>query len=305
MSRSASVLSDLWPYVLLTFALVGMWSFALAQLGYLTSADVRAWRRLAALRGYAGPQTRLARAAERSPTLARLRDELDLRRLLATADRDETDAAFLGRTAFLALLALSAVLAIDFGSRLGGGGFAVSPGFAVLIALLTALLRFTSLRGAARRRQERAGRTLGDMMMLVAIMTDGRGLQVEDSVRILSRCATTPDLRTLVDGGWRRLIAETPRNTVELYRRIGDEFRIEPFATVADALTATNVGMAERDTYTRVARAVYQQRLADARMRAARARILVTLPVAGMLIPLLLLLGAPTFQSITTGLGGG
>ncbi len=299
------MLSDLWPYALLTIAIVGGWSFILAQLGYLTSSDVRAWHRLAALRGYAAPQTRLERAADRSPALRRLRDELDLRRLLAIADRHETDAAFLGRTVFLALITFSAVLVVDFGSRLGGGDFVLAPGAAVLIALLVVLLRFASLRTAARRRQERAGRALGDMMMLVAIMTDGRGLQVEDSVRILSRCATTADLRTLVDGGWRRLISSAPRNTTELYRRIGEEFRIEQFTQVAIALTTTNVGIAERDTYTRVARAVYQQRLADARVRAARARILVTLPVAGMLVPLLLLLGAPTLQSITTGLGGG
>jgi hypothetical protein len=299
------VLSDLWPYALATIALVAVWAFALAQLGYLTPSDVRAWHRLAALRGYATGQTRFERAAEHSPAIGRLRAELDLRRLLAIADRDETDAAFLGRTVFLALLTFSGVLAVDFSTRLSGGDFAIPPGVAVPIALLVTLLRFASLRTAAARRQERAGRALGDMMMLVAIMTDGRGLQVEDSIRILSRCATTPDLRTLVDGGWRRLIRTTPRSTVELYRRIGEEFRIDQFTLVADALTTTNVGIAERDTYTRVARAVYQQRLAEARMRAARARILVTLPVAGMLVPLLLLLGAPTFQSITTGLGGG
>ena len=299
------MLSDLWPYALATIALVGMWIFVLAQLGYLTSADVRAWRRLAALRGYAGPQTRLERAAERSPAIRRLQDELDLHRLLAISGRDETDAGFLGRTVFLALLAFIVMVVIDIGSRVGGGEFVIPPPAAVLTAVAVVLLRFAALRAAARRRRDVAGRTVGDMMMLVAILTDGRGLQVEDAVRILSRCATTPDLRTLVDGGWRRLITNRPRNTADLYRAIGEEFRIPQFVLVADALRATNVGIAERDTYTRVAGAVYQQRLIEARMRSARARILVTLPVAGMLVPLLLLLGAPTFQSITTGLGGG
>ncbi len=298
------MLSDLWPYALMTLALVAAWAFILARLGYLTSSDVRAWRRLAALRGYAGSQTRLERAAERSPAIRRLQAELDLHRLLAIADRDETDAAFLGRTVFLALLAFTLVLVVSLSSRLGGGDFAVSPVLAPLTALAVVLLRFVVLRGAARRRQEAAGRTLGDMMMLVAIMTDGRGLQVEDAVRILSRCATSSDLRRLVEGGWRRLIPNRQRSTADLYRAIGAEYGVEQFSLVADALMTTNVGIAERDTYTRVAQAVYQQRLADARMHAARARILVTLPVAGMLIPLLLLLGAPTFQSITTGLGG-
>ncbi|HEY7927045.1 MAG: hypothetical protein ACHQ06_01485 [Candidatus Dormibacteria bacterium] len=297
--------NSLWLFAAATIVVVGLWAALLGRLGYLTSADVRAWRRLAALRGYARPQTRLARAAGRSAIVRRLQEELDLRRLLAQADRTETDAGFLGRTAVVALITFTVTLVVDTTFRLGSGDFAVPPWIAAVLALAAVLAGFALLRAAAQRRRERADRTLGDMMMLVAIVTDGRGLQVEDAVRILSRCATTSDLRTLVDGGWRRLVAARPRSTAELYRSIGEEFRIPGFTLVADALATTNVGIGERITYTRLAQAVYQRRLADARMRAARARILVTLPVAGMLIPLLLLLGAPTFASLTTGLGGG
>ena len=286
-------------------AVVLAWAVLLGRLGYLTSSDVRAWRRLAALRGYARPQTRLERAADSSAAIRRLREELDLRRLLAEADRHETEAAFLGRTAFVALFTFAAALVIDTTLRLGSGDFLVPPWVALLLALSVVLVRFAGLRAAARRRRERADRALGDMMMMVAIITDGRGLQLDDAVRILARCASTRDLHTLVDGGWRRLITTRPRTTADLYRTISDQFGLPTFALVADALTTTNVGVAERLTYTRVAQAVYQQRLAEARMRAARARILVTLPVAGMLIPLLLLLGAPTFDSLTAGLGGG
>jgi hypothetical protein len=297
--------ASLWLFAGATVVLVGLWAALLGYLGYLTSSDVRAWRRLASLRGYARPQTRLERAASRSATVRRLREELDLRRLLAQADRTETDAAFLGRTAATALVVFTATLVVDATFRLNSGDYAVTPLVAVMLAVAAVLARFALLRAAAQQRRERADRTLGDMMMLVAIVTDGRGLQVEDAVRILSRCATSSDLRTLVEGGWRRLISTPPRSTAELYRSIGEAFRVPAFMLVADALATTNVGIGERVTYTRVAQAVYQHRLADARMRAARARILVTLPVAGMLIPLLLLLGAPTFESLTTGLGGG
>lgn len=286
-------------------AVVLAWALLLGRLGYLTSSDVRAWRKLAALRGYARPQTRLERAADSSAAVRHLREELDLRRLLAEANRRETEASFLGRTAFAALFAFAVALVIDTTLRLGSGDFVVPPWVALLLALGVALGRFAGLRSAARRRRDRADRALGDMMMMVAIITDGRGLQLDDAVRILARCASTPDLHTLVDGGWRRLITTRPRTTADLYRTISDQFGTPTFALVADALTTTNVGVAERLTYTRVAQAVYQQRLAEARMRAARARILVTLPVAGMLIPLLLLLGAPTFDSLTAGLGGG
>lgn len=297
--------NSLWLFAAAVIAVVGLWAALLGHLGYLTSSDVRGWRRLAALRGYARPHTRLERAAARSATVRRAFEELDLSRLLAEANRIESDAGFLGRTAVIALITLTVTLVADTTFRLSSGDFAAPPWIAVPLAIAAVLVRFALLRAAAQRRRERADRTLGDMMMLVAILTDGRGLQVEDAVRILSRCATTSDLRTLVDGGWRRLVSTQPRSTAELYRSIGQQFRVPAFTMVADALATTNVGIGERVTYARVAQSVYQHRLADARMRAARARILVTLPVAGMLIPLLLLLGAPTFESLTTGLGGG
>src|ERR1700676_167753 len=151
----------------------------MARLGYLTGADVRAWRRLAALRGYSQPQTRLERAAVHSGAIRSLQAELGLRRLLAVADRDETDSAFLARTVFLALLTLTVALALETTSRVGSGAFIVPPWFAALLAVAVVLLRFAVLRAAARGRRENADRALGDMMMFVAIMTDGRGLQVE------------------------------------------------------------------------------------------------------------------------------
>jgi hypothetical protein len=292
-------------YALTSVAVVLAWAAVLAHLGLFTPADVRAWRRLATMRGFARPPTRLERAAGKSAFVRRLQEELDLRRLLAIADRRETEGAFAARSAFVALLTFTLAIVVDTTFRIGGGDFLVPPWIAALLAVVAILVRIVSLRDAARRRRDRAERALGDMMMLVAIVTDGRGLQLDDAVRILARCAISPDLHTLVDGGWRRLVASSPHSTVELYRSIAVEFGMPQFARVADALTTTNVGIAERDTYTRVAHAVYEQRLAEARTRAARARILVTLPVAGMLIPLLLLLGAPTLQSITSGLGGG
>jgi hypothetical protein len=144
------------------------------------------------------------------------------------------------------------------------------------------------------------------MLMMTAVMTDARGLQLSDAVRILSRCAVSHELQTLVDReGWRRLIHEDVRSTIELYHLIGSQYQIPMFVQLADAAATTNVGFPEREAYTRLAVSFYRDKLGDARLRAARAKILVTLPVAGMLIPLLLLIGAPTFQAVTQGLQGG
>ena len=76
------------------------------------------------------------------------------------------------------------------------------------------------------------------------------------------------------------------------------------FSQVADAAANTQVGIAERDMYTRLAKTVYSHRLSEAREHASRAKTLVSIPVAGMLIPLLILLGAPLMTSIASGLGG-
>lgn len=290
---------------LLAVGAMAAWVVVLARLGVFTRRDVAAWRRLASLRGYARPSSRVTTFASRSRVLRSLREELDIRRLLAVAGRPENESAFLMRMAFLALAGFAAAVALDTATSIGAGAFALPLATALLAPLLVSLACVARLRAAAQRRREVAGRTLGDMMMLVAIVTDGRGMQVEDAVRILARCATTNHLQTLVDGDWRRLVEARPRTTAELYTAIAQEYRIEQFAAVAEALVTTNVGVPERDTYARVAQAVYQRRLADARTRAARARILVTLPVAGMLVPLLVLLGAPTLQSIAAGLGSG
>jgi hypothetical protein len=284
---------------------VVLWALGLGWLGVLTPADLRAWRRLAELRGYAAPRTRLERAASRISAVHQVQEELDLERMLACAQRPENPAGFVAHSVVIAFLAMVVTLVAVIVLRLDGSGVDLPPVLVVLVPGVAVLARFAALRSAARHTRETAGRTLGDMMMLVAVLTDGRGLQLQDAVRILARCAESSELSVLIEGGWNRLSGEGRLSTVERYRAVADRYDIPEFATVADALQTTHVGIAERDTYIRVAQSVYAARLAEARQRAARVRILVTLPVAGMLIPLLLLLGAPAFAAISTGLGGG
>jgi len=294
------------PFLMLALLAVGIWALGLARLDVFTPADARAWRRLARLRGYATPAGRLEKAAGRVPLLARLQDELDLRRQLAISGWSETPVGFLLRSLFVSLSATALFLALLAVGLLENQSWPLPPAVALLVGAAALALQVSWLRTSARSRQDQAGRALGEMMMLVAIMTDGRGLQMEDAVRILSRCVDHPALRSIVDSrGWQRLVPPPYSTTIELYRRIADEYGIPIFAVVADAAANANVGMSERDTYTRVATAVYQQRLAEARFQAARAKTLVTIPVAMMLIPLLLLIGAPVFATISSGLGLG
>ncbi|MGI8848128.1 MAG: hypothetical protein ACR2GX_07705 [Candidatus Dormibacteria bacterium] len=302
---ASRVFSDLIPYAVGAVAVVVAWAAGLAYLDVFTPGDVKAWRRLATLRGFAAPPGRLEKLASRSVYIRKLQDQLDLRRLLGIAGRDETPLGFLLSCFFFGLAGAAVSLVLLVLGRILSGDWPLPPSVAFVVGIVLFLLRLTGLRREARKRQDEAGRALSDMLMLVGIMTDGRGLQLEDSVRILSRCVDTESLETIVDRrGWQRLIREPYQSTIELYRMIGEEYQIPTFGKLADAAANANVGFSERDTFTRLAKSVYAQRLAEARMKGARAKILVTIPVAGMLIPLLVLLGAPTFASITQGLGG-
>jgi hypothetical protein len=293
-------------FALPAVGVIAVWVLGLSALGVFTADDVKAWRRLASLRGLALPRSRIEKAAQRAPILQRLERELDLSRLLAIADRGGTPAGFLGQSMALALFTVALLLAVDAAGRGVAGDWPVSPWVILLLGLGLLPLSVLELRQAARRNQEMVNRTLGDMMMSVAVMTDSRGLQVEDAVRVMSRCARHSALENLIDKrGFKRLVPETYGSTLELFRKVGERYGIASMVALADTTATTYVGVPERAAFSRFALGVYQERLADARVRSARAKTLVTLPVAGMLIPLLLLIGAPTFAAITNGLQGG
>jgi hypothetical protein len=293
------------PYAALAMLALGAWVGGVLLLDVFTAADARAWRRMSHLRGYASRASVLERVASRAPFLRRLQTELDLERLLGQANSGDSATSLLARTGAISLMTFALLLAADAVGKALDGTWPAPPWAAVLIATLIPPLAVSDLRRRAREAREASGRTLGDMLMAVAVMTDSRGLQLDDAVRVMSRCARDDALQSLLDRGGFKRLARTPyRSTADKYRLIGEAYGIREFAEIADAAATTNVGVPDRVAYTRLALTVYQERLADARVRAARARILITLPIAGMLVPLLLLIGAPTFHAISAGLGG-
>lgn len=294
------------PYIAAAVATLGLWWAGMTRLGVFMPEDVRAWRRLAVLRGYSLSETRVERAARASRWLQRAQRELDLESQLARACRPDTPLGFVGKTAALALFVFAFCLLLDALARAVTGAWPAPPWLAPALAAAIFPLAVVELRAAARRTTAAAAGTVGDMLMQLAVITDTRGLQPQDAVLMLSRCARDPSLRHLLEQeAYRRLAPGRYRSTVELYRAVAAAYDIDVLGQLADALATTHVGVPEREAFTRLALAVASQRLSDARMRVARAKVTVTLPVAAMLIPLLLLIAAPTFQAITAGVGGG
>jgi len=299
-------MSDLLVYSAAALAVLTIWMLGLVRLGVFTSDDVRAFRRIAQLRGFAPPRSRLEKAARQLPWLRTLQENLDLERMLALSGRGWSPLGFLGRSVAVSLATLAAGLGTIALVHEVRGEWTVTYWGALLAAVCALLAMLVQLRSRARSAQVRTSRTLEDLLMPVAILTDSRGLQLQDAVRLLSRCVTDSALENLLDRqGWKRLVPETEASTQELYRSIGSAYGLPRLTQIADAQDAAYVGVPEREVYTRLAEAVYRERLAEARAQAARAKVLVTLPVAAMLLPLLLLLGAPALHAITSGLQGG
>jgi hypothetical protein len=287
-------------------AVIAVWVVGLMRLDVFTPDDVRALRRLADLRRYARPRSRFDKAINQMPLLRRAQAELDLERLLAVSGRSDTPIGFLGRSLSLSLAAFAATLALDALGRASLSDWPVNFWIAPLFGVFVFLGRLAHLRAQTRVAQHSINRTLEDALMPVAILTDSRGLQLHDALRLVSRCATDDALaRLLGDQGWKRLVPLAYGSTQELYRLIGSAYGVALLTKLSEAQETAHVGVPEREIYARLAESVYRERLVNARSQAARAKVLVTLPIAAMLIPLLLLLGAPTLHAITMGLQGG
>jgi hypothetical protein len=294
------------PYLLAATAVIGAWVAGLVGLDVLTPSDVRAFRRLRALRGYEGAPSPLMRRLRKTSVFQRAQVMLDLDRQLALADRTETPSIFLAKAAATCLAVFAALMTADAAGLLVDGDWAVSPWLIVVVSALCFPLLLFALHRAARRVREDESRTLGDMLILIAVMTSARGFRLDEAVRLLSRCVNSPHLQHLIDQqAFRRLMTTSFRTTVEQYRLIGQTYQVPELVKLGDAAATANVGIAERDVFTRLALSVYQDRLAEARVHSSRAKILITLPVAAMLIPLLILIGAPTFSAISGGIQGG
>jgi hypothetical protein len=60
----------------------------------------------------------------------------------------------------------------------------------------------------------------------------------------------------------------------------------------------TERGLTGRDVYTGLAHAIYAERLAEARVTAAQTKTLIVIPMGLMIVPVLVLIGAPLVASL-------
>ncbi len=286
------------------------WVGALWYLGLYTHPAVLTWRRLAHLRGLADERPLGERLGERLPLVRRAQAETDVGRLLAVAGRSEGALGWLLRTCFQAGVALAGVLLLDELALLTGQQPALPPWVGLAAATCTALLAYLRLRRHAADRQRALGQAIADSLPHLAVMTYHHRIPASEALLIFARCQRDQTLRELLAGeAWRPLVErdvaaqpadqEAGRSTAMLYERIGQAYGVPMFSALGSAVRRVSErGLASQDVYTGLARATYAARLAEARVAAAQAKTLIVVPMGLMIVPVLVLIGAPLVASL-------
>ena len=289
---------------LIAVAVGGAWVLALWYLGLYTHPAVLSWQRLARLRGLADRRPLGDRLGDRLPLLRRVQEETDVGRLLAIAARGESPTGWLLRTAAYAGFALTAVLAVDELAVVSGQRPVLPPAAGLVAAAGIALLEYVRLRARAAERQRALGRAVTDSLPHLAVMTFHHRVPVSEALLIFARCQRDRTLHELLSGdSWRPLVDRHagggPRSTALEYERIGQAYGVPMFSALGSAVRrVTERGLAGQDVYTGLARASYGERLAAARVAAAQAKTLIVVPMGLMIVPVLVLIGAPLVASL-------
>jgi hypothetical protein len=287
------------------------WVLGLWYLGLHTHPAVVTWQRLARLRGLADQRPLGDRLATRVAVLQRAQEEIDVGRLLAVAGRDESPTGWLLRAAGQAGLALAGVLILDELALVAGQAPSVPPAAGLIAAACVAALAYARLRRQAGTRQRALGRAIADTLPHLAVMTFHHRVPASEALLIFARCQRDPALHQLLTGdSWRPLVervaapdaSDEPAlgpNTALTYERIGQAYRVPMFVAMGSAVRrVTERGLASQDVFTGLARTTYAERLAEARVAAAQAKTLIVIPMGLMIVPVLVLVGAPLVASL-------
>jgi len=305
---------------LLALLVGAAWILGLRWLGMYSDPAVLAWRRLARLRGLDRRRPLGERLGDRLPLLRRLQAETDVGRLLAIAGREETPTVWLLWTLTYAGGVLVAWLALDELVLVTQRQPGPPPALGLLVAGGVAALSYVHLRNQALARQRHLGRAIADSLPHLAVMTYHHRLPVSEALLVFARCQQDPSLyRFLSEGSWHRLVDQPadpaeaippatpggassgPPGTAALYERIGAAYRVPMFLALGSALSMVNErGLNSQQVLTRLARDTLNDRAAEARVTAAQTKTLVVVPMGLMIIPILVLIGAPIITNLTT-----
>ncbi|MFN2463976.1 MAG: hypothetical protein ABR573_08765 [Candidatus Dormibacteria bacterium] len=281
------------PAFVLAAAAFIVYGAVLWALDIYTPPEVRHWERLAELRGLQSSQGLGDRLGGHLPLLGRLREEVDIGLLLLVSGSFQTSESWLVGTAAWSLAGAAGVSAVEAAGLLLQGWLPLPLWVALAVLPLIATLRYVRLRGRARRRQAKVADQLADSLLGLAILVPG--MPPEDALGLLARCQRESALaQVLEEGSLARLLGEgaSLRSTRERYSLVGKALRIPLFQELAQVMRGIeSEGLSPGEEYPALSRISAQSRLAQNRLRVARAKTGAAAAIALLLVPLLIMVG--------------
>jgi hypothetical protein len=289
-----------------------LWVGGLWLLGAYTPPALVSWRRLTRYRGLADQRPLADRLAARMSHVRRLQEEMDLSRLLAIAGSPQGPTAWLLSLLFVSGMACVALLAVDEAMNISMQYLLFPPWLALAAGGAVAVFSYAGLRAKARARQRLLGRAVADSLIHLAVVTHHQRIPLSEALIIFARCQEGGALLGLLKGdGWRRLAdvaapdSRGPgriglRTSADTYERIGVAYGVPMFTALAGVLRrVTEKGLSSREAYTQLARSAYADLLAEAHVQASQAKTLIVIPMGLMIVPVLLLIGAPLLAALS------
>lgn len=280
------------PYFL-ALAVCAAYGGALWGLDMYTPPEVRHWERLARLRGLETRRDLGERVGDRLPVLHRLREELDIKLLLVIGGSLQTTESWMVGTAAYSLGAAALLGAADGLGIAQAGQLAVPLWIVAVVMLVVAAVRYVSLRSRAHNRQAKVGEQLADALLGLAVLVPG--IPADDALSLLARCQRDGRLIGVLDEQhMHELLGEaaTLRSTRERYELLGRALRVPMFQELSQLMRGIETeGLSPREEYPALSRTSAENRLAENRIRAARAKTGAAAAIALLLIPLLIMVG--------------
>ena len=280
------------PYWVALF-LCALYVGALWGLDVYTPPEVRHWERLARLRGLQATRDLSDRVGDRLPVLHRLREELDIKLLLVIGGSLQSTESWLVGTAAFMLGAAGLLAGVDGFGLAQSGQLPVPLWIVLAVMLIVAALRYVSLRSHAYNRQAEVGEQLADALLGLAVLVPG--IPADDALSLLARCQKEGRLvDVLEEHHMLELLGDEAalRSTRERYSMVGRALRIPLFQELGQLMRGIETeGLSPREEYPALSRTSAENRLAQNRIRAARAKTAAAAAIALLLVPLLIMVG--------------
>ena len=280
------------------------------RLGMFTPPALKATRQFARDREIGDFRPIQDKLAERSSLLRRLYNSVNIRVLLAVAGLKHDPAAWSFRTIALAVAASAFFFFLD-GLAYVTGTQTYAWWLSLIPGVVVAALFYMRLRTSALKRRESIEAGLGDSFIILAILAYHQRMVLTELLPLLARCQKDQQLWSLLkDENWKPLTDEyrtkmrMPEGNVGFavqYELIGAAYEIPTFETLGRVLRRIlERGQSPTEVLTQEASRQADEKLADAKINIQKSKTNVFIPIALMLIPLFIMIGAPIGYDLYT-----